>query len=32
MPEQNPKEEVTIVEPIGGGTLDTTYMYDGVSW
>jgi hypothetical protein len=31
-PEQNPKDEATVVEPVGGGTLDTTHVYDAVSW
>jgi YHS domain-containing protein len=31
MPEQNPKEEVTTVDPVGGGTVDKTYVYEEVT-
>jgi hypothetical protein len=28
MPEQNPREEVSVLEPLGFGTLDRAYLYD----
>jgi len=31
MPEQNPREEVAIIAPVGGGELDPTYAYDEVA-
>ena len=30
MPEQNPREEVEVVAPVGGGELDPTYARDEV--
>jgi hypothetical protein len=31
MPEQNPKEEVTVLDPLAGGVLDKAYVYEEVS-
>jgi hypothetical protein len=30
-PVQNPTDEVAVLDPVGGGTLDQAYVYDEVT-